>query len=279
VPSYRYRHHLGTPPRFQHHAEHTSCNRRTYCSVIGPPPPGARGCWKCCGQRDWSSSLVSVVQSGLVQHSLLRDLPCQPIYSTSAPPSNSLDHDLATVGTEVLTITSYSCFLRDIAVIMPQLQDGLVSCNTPYTRYEKVLQWDARLRGLATRERPLFMTNVPLDPRWPRWVSWARRTLAITSSHKIIMIHRSFLLDSFTNPTFAFTRRTCLAAFKTIIKEYKCVIEEDGPIHWVHQAFAVAASITLLLDVLHRDPPSGNIRNTARWLKRWSRCYDHAGIA
>jgi hypothetical protein len=177
-----------------------------------------------------------------------------PVYSTSAPPANCHDHDLLAVGSNVPTITSYSRFLNDIAVIMPQLQDGLVSCNTPYTRYEKVLHWDSRLRALATRERPVFMTNTPLDPSWPSWVPWARHALAITSSHKIIMIHRSFLLDSFTNPAFAFTRRTCLAASKTIIKEYKCVIEEEGPILWIHQAFAVAASITLLLDVLHRDP-------------------------
>ncbi|KAK2763611.1 C6 zinc finger domain-containing protein [Colletotrichum kahawae] len=68
------------------------------------------------------------------------------------------------------------------------------------------------------------------------------------------MIHRSFLSDSFINPAFAFTRRTCLAASKTIIKEYKCVVEEDGPTLWIHQAFSVAASVILLLDVLHRDP-------------------------
>ena len=32
------------------------------------------------------------------------------------------------------------------------------------------------------------------------------------------------------------------------------VVQEDGPILWIHQAFAVAASITLVLDLLHRSP-------------------------
>ena len=176
-----------------------------------------------------------------------------PRYSTSTPPLNSHDSDLTAVDADVPTTTSYSLFLRNIAIIMPQLQDSLVSCNTPYTRYETALHWDARLRELATRGRPVFMTNAPLDPSWPTWVPWARRALAITSSHKIIMIHRSFLLDSFVNPAFAFTRRTCLAASKTIVKEYKALVGEDGPTLWIHQAFAVAASITLLLDVLHRE--------------------------
>jgi hypothetical protein len=68
------------------------------------------------------------------------------------------------------------------------------------------------------------------------------------------MIHRSFLSESFSNPAFAFNRRTCLAAFKTIIKEYKSVVVEDGPVWWIHQAFSVAAAIILILDVLHGDP-------------------------
>ncbi|KAK1979866.1 hypothetical protein LZ30DRAFT_751122 [Colletotrichum cereale] len=177
-----------------------------------------------------------------------------PLYSTSEAPQNCHDHDLSPLPKNVPTITSYCRFLREIAVIMPQLQDGLMTNNTAYTRYKQVLTWDARLRTLATVERPGFLTNTPIETDWPIWVSWARPTLAISSSHKIIMIHRSFLSDSFTNPAFAFTRMTCIAASKTIIKEYKVVSQEDGPVLWIHQAFSVAASIILLLDVLHRTP-------------------------
>ncbi|KAL2205935.1 hypothetical protein CC79DRAFT_1247926, partial [Sarocladium strictum] len=180
-----------------------------------------------------------------------------PLYSTSEPPMNAND-DLVQLPEHIPTITSYCRFLRNVAAIMPRLQDGLLSCNTPFTRYEQVLAWDARLRALVTTERPSYLGHVPIEPDWPPWVPWGRRALAISSGHKIIMIHRSFLSDSFTNPAFAFTRRTCLSASKTIIKEYKQVIEEDGPVLWIHQAFAVAASIILLLDILHRDPTDGD---------------------
>ncbi|KAH7084613.1 c6 zinc finger domain-containing protein [Paraphoma chrysanthemicola] len=176
-----------------------------------------------------------------------------PLYATSEPPANCHDHDLLPLHSSIPTITSYSRFLYDIASIMPRLQDGLMSCNTPYTRYEQVLKWDTRLRTLAIQERPVFLTACSLESGWPSWIPWARRALAISSSHKIIMIHRSFLSDSFSNPAFSFTRRTCLAASKTIIKEYRQVVEESGPILWIHQAFAVAASIILSLDMLHRD--------------------------
>lgn len=76
------------------------------------------------------------------------------------------------------------------------------------------------------------------------------------------MVHRSFLSDSFTNDTFAFTRRTCLAASKTIIKEYKFVATENGPVLWIHQAFAVAAAIILSLHILHQD---GTVQNNSEY--------------
>jgi len=216
---------------------------------LGPDTPGntvekeiGRRVWCQLCSQDWFG--IPFSESYLVS----------PLYSTSEPPANCHDHDMVPLPPEIPTITSYCRFLHEIAAIMPRLQDGLLSCNTPFTRYAQVLTWDARMRSLAIKERPIFLTNVPLDSGWPAWVPWARRALAISSSHKIIMIHRTFLIDSFSNPTFAFTRRTCLAASKTIIKEYKYVVEEDGPILWIHQAFSVAASIILLLDVLHRDP-------------------------
>jgi hypothetical protein len=216
---------------------------------LGPEAPGTtvekeigRRVWCQLCSQDWFS--IPFSESYLVN----------PAYSTSEPPSNAHDHDLVPLPLHVPTQTSYCRFLREVAALMPRLQDSLMACNTAYTRYEQVLSWDARLRSLATSERPVFLSSAPIEPSWPVWTPWARRALAISSSHKIIMIHRSFLSDSFSNPAFAFTRRTCLAASKTIIKEYKSVVIEDGPVLWIHQAFSVAAAIILILDVLHRDP-------------------------
>ncbi|KAI1854982.1 hypothetical protein JX265_012337 [Neoarthrinium moseri] len=176
-----------------------------------------------------------------------------PLYSKSELPMNCHDEEVLPLPDFVPTVTGYSRFLHSIASIMPRLQDGLVSSNTLFTKYEQVVKWDKQLRNLATAGRPIYLSAVPLDSQWPVFVPWARRSLAISSSHKIIMIHRSFLSESFTNPAFGFTRRTCLAASKTIIKEYKCVVEENGPVLWIHQAFSVAASVILILDVLHRE--------------------------
>ncbi|KAJ4290355.1 hypothetical protein N0V90_010571 [Kalmusia sp. IMI 367209] len=178
-----------------------------------------------------------------------------PLYSLTDIPLNCHD-DMRSLPDDVPTITSYGRFLHRIASIMPQLQDALMTCNTSYTRYDQVLIWDKRLRNLVTTECPSCLSNRPIEFDWPEYIPWARRALAISSSHKIIMIHRSFLSESFVNPAFSFTRRTCLAASKTIIKEYKAVLEEDSPILWIYQAFSTAAAIILVLDVLHRNPSS-----------------------
>jgi len=60
---------------------------------------------------------------------------------------------------------------------------------------------------------------------------------------------------SFTNPAFAFTRRTCIAASKTILKEYIALDSdsEPSPTFWTYQAFSVAACIIICLDLLHQN--------------------------
>jgi hypothetical protein len=205
---------------------------------------------KECGRRLWSQLCCQDWFSIPFSDTYL----INPLHSRSDMPLNCHDEDMQPLPTSMPTITSYSRILVRIASIMPQLQDDLVSCNTPFTKYEQVLKWDQEMRALSTAERPSFLSNHPIDPYWPIYVPWARRALAISSAHKIIMIHRSFLSESFTNPAFSFTRRICLAASKTIIKEFKSAMHENDPKFWTHQAFSVAACINLLLDMMHRSP-------------------------
>ncbi|KAL2784407.1 hypothetical protein BJX66DRAFT_316675 [Aspergillus keveii] len=173
-------------------------------------------------------------------------------FNTSKP-MNCREEEMVTLPDDEPTRMSYHRILYEVARLMPRLQDDLAQSNTPYTKYEHVLRYDTQMRTLA-KHVPLWLKNTPLQPSWPRHVPWARHCLSISSAHKIIMIHRKFLWSSFTNPAFSFTRKTCIAASKTIIRECKLVAEEDGPILWIYHAFAVAASIILCLDLLFRSP-------------------------
>jgi hypothetical protein len=177
-----------------------------------------------------------------------------PRFIKTSKPLNCNDEDMVPQPLSTPTQASYCNYRYDIAALMPQLLDATAGCNTLFTKYEQVLQYDEKMRKLATACMPTFLSNnAPVAADWPVYVGWARRSLAICASHKIIMIHRKFIGLSFTNSAFSFTRRTCIAASKTILKEALSGHDEQGPMLWIEQAFSVAAGIILSLDTFHRS--------------------------
>jgi hypothetical protein len=177
-----------------------------------------------------------------------------PDYIDTAKPLNKQDDGFDALPAETPTVTSYCNYLYDIAALIPQVQDAMTHSNTLYTKYEQVLSYDEKMRQLATSYLPTFLSSSsPIPESWPVYVPWARRSLAVCAAHKIIMIHRKFLGPSFTNSAFGFTRKTCIAASKTILKGVKAAVDESGPVLWIDQAFTVAAGIILLLDSYHRS--------------------------
>ncbi|KAJ9617126.1 hypothetical protein H2200_000847 [Cladophialophora chaetospira] len=179
----------------------------------------------------------------------------QKLHFTTLKPVHCDDNTMEPLPEDIPSMTSFPTFLCHIAGLMPQMHDAIISSNTLYTKYEQVLDYDAQMRSLATEGLPVFFNiREGVRSEWPVWVPWARRSLTICFAHKIIMIHRAFLGRSFTEPTFDFTRRTCMAAAKTILKEARQAYDEEGPLLWIDQAFMVAAGITLALDIFHRKP-------------------------
>ncbi|KEF54533.1 uncharacterized protein A1O9_09700 [Exophiala aquamarina CBS 119918] len=177
----------------------------------------------------------------------------QKIHFTTLKPMHCDEHMMQPLSEDVPSMTSFPNFLYSFAELMPQIHDAIVSSNTLYTKYEQVLDYDAKMRTMATEGLPKFFSvSEPISSEWPQFIPWARRGLTICFAHKIIMIHRAFLGRSFTEPAFDFTRRTCMAAAKAILKEAVQAYDEEGPLLWIDQAFMVAAGITLALDTFHR---------------------------
>lgn len=192
-----------------------------------------------------------------------------PCFIKTDKPANCNDDDLECRSESVPTQTSYCNYRYKIAALMPQLLDATSKCNTLFTKYEQVLKYDEKMRKLATASMPTFLsTSAAIDVDWPVWIGWARRSLAICAAHKIIMIHRRFLGLSFTNTAFSFTRRTCVAAAKTILNEALSTNDQDGPILWIEQAFSVAAGIVLCLDIAHREPSLEDLEHHAALMER-----------
>jgi hypothetical protein len=176
------------------------------------------------------------------------------LFNNTTKPINCKEEDMSPLNDEVPTITTYCRFLDEVALIMSELHDALKTSNTLYAQYEETLRFDAKMRALATLRRPYCFANVPSDPLWPMYATWGRMNLTISSSHKIIMIHRKFLGRSFTDSAFAFTRKTCIAAAKTILKALfenydvglgALNVEDQGrPVIWTEQAFSVTACVS-----------------------------------
>lgn len=93
------------------------------------------------------------------------------------------------------------------------------------------------------------------------------------------MLHRSFLGKSLTDQTFEHTRKACMDASKTILKEARQALDTgEGPMLWIDQAFMVAAGITLSLDIFHRkntdpeyDEHRKHVETTIRMLSRFDK--------
>jgi hypothetical protein len=108
-----------------------------------------------------------------------------PLFATSVKPSNRDFLTMEHVPDDIPTYVSYGNYLNDIARLIAGLQEALASSHTPLTQYERVMEFDAEMRDLATKGRPIYFdVTQPLDRDWQDFVPWARRSLTICFSHK-----------------------------------------------------------------------------------------------
>lgn len=177
-----------------------------------------------------------------------------PSHFTTTKPSSKDHLTMNAIPATFPTYISYGNYLFDIAKLVVLHNEAMMQSTTAYTSYQNVLDYDTRMRNLATKGMPrYFHVLEPVDDSWPEWVHWARSSLTICFSHKIIMIHRAYIRRSFTDPLFSKTRVTCTAAAKTILNEARQAREVDGPIIWVDKAYCIAAAVILCLDIFHRS--------------------------
>ena len=177
----------------------------------------------------------------------------QKLHFTTAIPSCIDEMTLRTIPWDRPSKTTFARVLLKMADVLPAMHDAVLNAQTPITKYEAVLEYDAKMRKIVAEEvPPCFNKLEPIDQEWPQFILWGRRSVEICLHHKIIMIHRQFLGRSFTDSSYAFSRKTCIDSSKVILREVKQARDDEGPSFWIDQAFMVAAGITLALDIFHR---------------------------
>ena len=116
---------------------------------------------------------------------------------------------------------------------MADFHDSITALSDPEEKYDQILKYDSRMRALDTQSTPhLIFTGNPKVPG-PQWVRLAKGVASIVQAHKTIMIHRSFLGKSFTDPRYTYTRWASIAASKTIIREADVATADvERPAFW-----------------------------------------------
>ncbi|KAJ5763264.1 hypothetical protein N7533_001945 [Penicillium manginii] len=175
-----------------------------------------------------------------------------PMHYSTNRPMNADDYNLVEMPATTPTISTYVRVLVNLAALMPDLCDGLGPMNkrkTTREQYERILQVDQQMRTIV-QNIPSFLLrpDKPKEAQIP-WLRIARRSLAITAAEKIIMVHRPFLFHSFHDSRYRHTRRTCVAAAMTILREHETIVEEDDLSIWTHSAFAITAAVILCFEV------------------------------
>lgn len=63
------------------------------------------------------------------------------------------------------------------------------------------------------------------------------------------MIHRAFLSRAFQSANYAYTRRTCVAASMTILREHQAITSADDLSIWTHTAFCITAPVIICFEI------------------------------
>ena len=148
------------------------------------------------------------------------------------------------VGDRVAVATDSINLLYDLASLMADFHDSITAMSDPAAKYDQVLRYDSKMRVLGTQSmRHLFSTETT-EASGSQWIRWAKGVASIVQAHKIIMIHRSFLGKSFTDPRYTYTRWASVMASKIIIREVEIATADvERPAFWHDQVRSEYSSL------------------------------------
>ena len=104
---------------------------------------------------------------------------------TTQRPLNCEDDDLSSRPESVLTTSSYSLIMVNMALLIPALLDGLWSLEDSTSRYEHVISMDRQMRSLVANIPSAILRSNDAIEYEPKWLPLARRTLAIAAADKV----------------------------------------------------------------------------------------------
>ncbi|KAL6702682.1 hypothetical protein ACN47E_001229 [Coniothyrium glycines] len=181
-------------------------------------------------------------------------LTIQKRHFTTIKPMELDEETMTPVSDTTPTMTVVLSYFYDYALRLLEYHNAMtaVESEDDVNKYAVVLKFDGDLRSTCAETIPKCLSPlVPYNPKWPRWVAWARKLHQASINHKVIMVHQYYLSKSFKDVRYTYTRWACATAAKNVINIYT-TREPDEPQWWIEQAFVVTAGICLILDLFHR---------------------------
>ncbi|KAF4465666.1 hypothetical protein FALBO_7492 [Fusarium albosuccineum] len=218
--------------------------------------------WWFLVRQDW---LQIPFQSTYLIHATQFNTPF-PLNCHEDPALMIRDSEMVSQPDDTYTQSSYTHTLSKVAVIIWKQQDRTCSEGHPKDQpdglrriYEQVLWADRELNRIYA-DMPPFLKPGSQHPTpgtsCPSYVEHLASISMLSMAHKYLSIHRHFILQSFKDKHFAYTRFTCIAIAK------KCVLDfqtwPDDAFHhtcqnmWTVSSHLVACCITLILATLFK---------------------------
>ncbi|RDW60613.1 hypothetical protein BP6252_11996 [Coleophoma cylindrospora] len=116
---------------------------------------------------------------------------------TTRTPLNCNDEDLQEQDESCPTTSTYSIIMAKIALLIPDLLDGICTIDDIAKRYEHVIDVDRRMRQVVAKIPPIFLRNRNAEATHEaEWMTVARRTLAIAAADKVCVFPTAYTSTS-----------------------------------------------------------------------------------
>ncbi|KAJ3497583.1 hypothetical protein NLG97_g1792 [Lecanicillium saksenae] len=172
------------------------------------------------------------------------------------------DDDLVSQSEDTITSSSYTRCIAAECLLMPEVFDGFLGSENDHRRiYQHISDMGKRMKSLISSFPKQFLGSCHASADMGLvWLPTARRTLAISVSDKIIMLHRPLLLQAFRTSAFPDVKQTCLSAALTIFREHENTALGTHEILsiWTQSAFCTTATVVLGLELLYGEVGAGS---------------------
>ncbi|KAF2674595.1 hypothetical protein BT63DRAFT_449586 [Microthyrium microscopicum] len=201
-----------------------------------------RRLWKNICIQDWLSTQFS----GMVSISKQQ-------FTTSIPRRID-DESLRFVDERTPLGIDYTQYVYEVSSLLADFYGAIGGISEDAQQYEIILKFDTKIRALGVGSMATCFNYVRQPARHLPWVDWARRAAIMFQASKTMSLHRNFLLKSFTEPKYAYTRWVSITTSKIVLREAEADLDDpESPKLWTTQAQVVVAARTLCLDIRHRS--------------------------